>query len=346
MLSSSRLVLVGMKTKVCRCCGVEKPATEFGYHTAGRGWLRAYCWECDKKKAKMTRERIKGELKVFIESKRCPGCGQVKLRTEFCMLRSRTDGLSTYCRACRGEKLSAAYRRREARPPLVKHKVCSKCEIDKLAIDFYNEPKKKDGLSYECRSCRIEKVRCWAADNPDKVREIGRRKNRQYAADGRRLIYSRRWVARHPNHSKEYYRRTFERDRVKKRLHEQRRRARLAGLPFKFDQKDEEDTMEMFGGVCAFCGAEGRQTMEHVVPVSRTDFPNPGTVRGNIMPLCKFCNDSKGTRLLEEYLLDEKLLLPRVVEHLKVRGMTAKELVMEIRFLLGMLEGRRDVGVA
>ena len=222
---------------------------------------------------------------------------------------------------------------------MVNHKVCLKCGVDKVASEFYRESKKKDGLSYDCKECKLKACAGWRKRYPDRAREADRRKQARYVADGRQLIYRRRWAARHPNHDKEYYRRNFERDRVRFWLRDQRRRARLAGLPFKFDQKDEEDTMEVFEHSCAFCGVGGRQTMEHVVPVFRTDVPNPGTVRGNIMPLCGKCNDSKGTRLLEEYLCDEKLLLPRVAEHLKVRGMTGKELAEEIRYFLYVLGG-------
>jgi len=337
MLSTSRPVVVGLRAKVCRRCGVEKAASEFGSHTFGRGWLRAYCWECDRKKAKESRERIRSEQKVFVESKRCPSCGQIKSREEYCLLRSRKDGLSTYCGDCRRVKLTEAYRKRAPRRPMVTHKVCLRCGVDKPASDFYNEPKKKDGLSYECRKCRIKQCLGWRKRNPEKAKEADRSKQARYIADGRHRIYKRRWAGRHPDYSKEYYRRNFERDRVRICVNGQRRRARLAGLPFKFGLGDEEDTMEMFGRVCAFCGSEGKQTMEHVVPVYRTDVLNPGTVRGNIIPLCGKCNDSKGTRLLEEYLYDEKLLLPKVVEHLRVRGITGKELAEEIRYFLHML---------
>ena len=34
------------------------------------------------------------------ESKRCPRCGTVKIRSEFARSKSRADGLQSYCRAC------------------------------------------------------------------------------------------------------------------------------------------------------------------------------------------------------------------------------------------------------
>lgn len=96
--------------------------------------------------------------------------------------------------------------------------------------------------------------------------------------------------------------------------------------------------MEMFEHKCAFCGSTEELTMEHVIPVHRRDVLNPGTVRGNIIPLCKLCNDSKGTKLLEEYLLDPKMVRPQISEHLQARDATVGDLVTEIRFFLYMLK--------
>lgn len=334
MLSAIERPSIRSATKVCVDCGVEKTVEAF---TVNGRWRKSWCKECDCQRAKKRREGIKCASKVFVERKICPGCGNTRERESFCIVRSNRDGLSVYCRLCRKAKMAEAYKKIQLKLPEVEYKICPECRQSKSVAEFYREPKKRDGLSRECRKCKGIKCKEWSGRNPDKARALWSKKNKRYAKDGRYRTYARRWRARHPNHWKEYYRLNFERDRDKLWLRDQRRRARLAGLPWNFSSGDKADVMEMFEHACAFCGSANELTMEHVVPVDRRDVPNPGTVRGNLIPLCKLCNDSKGTKLLDEYLLNPKMLRPQISEHLQARGVTANALMVEISFLQHML---------
>ena len=52
-----------------------------------------------------------------------------------------------------------------------------------------------------------------------------------------------------------------------------------------------------FGNACAYCGATEGLTVEHVLAIH-----NGGSNTAcNVIPACKSCNSSKGTRLLEEW---------------------------------------------
>lgn len=64
--------------------------------------------------------------------------------------------------------------------------------------------------------------------------------------------------------------------------------------------------VEHFGGRCAYCGGPGT-TIDHVVPISaggRDEIQN-------VLPACKRCNASKGSRKLETWLLKKGLSDPR-----------------------------------
>lgn len=50
-------------------------------------------------------------------------------------------------------------------------------------------------------------------------------------------------------------------------------------------------------GRCAYCGQVGAITVEHVIPVSRGGRHSIG----NLLPVCQFCNGSKGDKLLMEW---------------------------------------------
>jgi 5-methylcytosine-specific restriction endonuclease McrA len=49
--------------------------------------------------------------------------------------------------------------------------------------------------------------------------------------------------------------------------------------------------------LCAYCGVVGPLAVEHVVPIIR----GGRHALGNILPVCKSCNSSKGPRLLSEW---------------------------------------------
>lgn len=61
--------------------------------------------------------------------------------------------------------------------------------------------------------------------------------------------------------------------------------------------RDWERTLRRYASRCAYCGASGKMTMDHVVPLSRG-----GThTIGNVLPVCGPCNFRKGTRCITEW---------------------------------------------
>jgi len=334
----NRFILIPLtmsSTKECRICRKEKPASEFGVDKLKRDGLRSYCKECDRKRAKANYKKIKGlSKKKTPVRKRCPGCGEVRPRSDYTKLSGRKDGLSTYCRDCRRVKMSEAYEKRDKNEPTVSHKVCPVCNEDKPTSQFYLEPKKKDGLSYDCKSCRIERTKTWAKKNPEKYRLLNKTKLRKQIKAGTRKVYNKRWLDKHPKKMRDYQKKWY---KDKGLLRDQRRRMRKKALPFEFTKQDLADTWQMFNEECGFCGLKENLTLEHVVPVSREDVDNPGTVRGNLMPLCKECNSSKGTRLLDEYFDDEKNIRPEILTHIKERRLSIEDFLISIKFKLDML---------
>jgi 5-methylcytosine-specific restriction endonuclease McrA len=112
---------------------------------------------------------------------------------------------------------------------------------------------------------------------------------------------------------------------------------RKNALPFDCTKDDLKDIFLMFDNRCAYCGAEGPLALEHVVPVSRIDVENPGTVRGNLMPLCRACNSSKGVRTIDEYFANEKLVRAEVVKFARGRGMGLYDLLVSLKFKMDLL---------
>jgi len=65
---------------------------------------------------------------------------------------------------------------------------------------------------------------------------------------------------------------------------------------------DWNELMNLYGYRCAYCNRELSLTMDHVVPLRH----NGQHTLDNIVPSCKHCNSSKGTKSLLQYLIHQK----------------------------------------
>jgi 5-methylcytosine-specific restriction endonuclease McrA len=69
----------------------------------------------------------------------------------------------------------------------------------------------------------------------------------------------------------------------------QARRAREKGLSGKVTVAEMAERLGLFGGCCAYCGAEGRQTMDHFIPMAAGGKHEAS----NLLPACLSCNCRK-----------------------------------------------------
>ena len=135
----------------------------------------------------------------------------------------------------------------------------------------------------ECR----ETARRWRAKNPEKVR-----------------AYSRKWRETNSNVARENVRKWAARNLEWGRLKTQRRRA--AKLNTGLNQVRAEDLVEIFElwhYNCAYCLLPqellpATLTVDHVIPLSRGGAHSVE----NIVPACGYCNSSKGSKLVSEWL--------------------------------------------
>lgn len=114
------------------------------------------------------------------------------------------------------------------------------------------------------------------------------------------LKYHREYMARarakNPEHARKIYRQWADnnKDRIVKYAHDQR--ARKASAPGRgFTISDWEETLELYGYSCAYCGTTGiKLQQEHIDPLIKGGAHDPD----NIAPSCGTCNSSKKDRIL------------------------------------------------
>lgn len=174
------------------------------------------------------------------------------------------------------------------RPPDGKAE-CKKCGEIKDKTDFYKDSTKSSGVHSYCKDC---------------FREMKQRTRREKGEESLRT--RREWASKNRERLREQDRLYRERNRDRRRTSEQRRRARKAGLPDTLSSECVEDILSHFNEKCAICDSPA-ETLDHFIPLSSG---HGGTVKENIIPLCRKMNASKHGRnpfiWAEDYLSEEQ----------------------------------------
>ena len=77
-----------------------------------------------------------------------------------------------------------------------------------------------------------------------------------------------------------------------------RHRALLQGSEGSFTPEEFRLKCKAYGNRCAYCNEEVPLTVDHIVPLSR----GGSNSIENVVPACKHCNSTKGTRTYSEFL--------------------------------------------
>lgn len=234
-------------------------------------------------------------------TKTCTKCGRELLATPeyFTRTSSTRDGLHTQCKECR-QKHNRAYwqenreaineRQRESYPErreraLAYHKRWREKNRE------YDLAKKREWYQQN-RDQNLANSRAWRAQNREYMREYDRQYRLAHLDEisARQQDWTRRNRARINAQRRQRYNAIHE---VKegRRLSNVRREARKRGLPDAFSRKDWRFALAWFEGRCVVCGSTEDLHADHWRPLNSDHCP--GTVPGNMVPLCRSCNFSK-----------------------------------------------------
>lgn len=183
------------------------------------------------------------------------------------------------------------------------------------------------GVSIEHRSARAKTCsqRCnmavWRVANPERAGEQARRsmatwrKNNPDAAKARSLAQRQRtrehcrqksmeWRRANPERSRAGAQSWAARNRNKRKLHNDARRARmLQNGVFVVTLQDWDRIIARYRGCCAYCGEPSTELQrEHVIPLARGGRHSVG----NIVPACATCNSTKRHRFVMEWRVAER----------------------------------------
>lgn len=197
-------------------------------------------------------------------------------------------------------------------------KRCTKCGETFPATPeyFFRNKEGKYGLAAQCKPCRAEYSHQHNLANQERIlerkriyRERNREQTREYALNyyyshrEERLKYSHDYQNNHKDQRRESHRAYREANLELCRDRSRRRRAKKQELPVDWAAQDSIYAIDYFHGCCAICGrpladlfGEHYLSMDHWIPLSDPRADNPGTVPGNLLPLCHGidgCNNHK-----------------------------------------------------
>lgn len=188
-------------------------------------------------------------------SKACNNCKQIKELDLFKAEKRTASGKASICHACHNQKM-ADYRKANLQ------------EVKASQKKTYDRNRDK----------RIANSQKWAANNPDRRKQIEAR----YRANHRKEVQARSeaWRLDNLDRPREY------KLRRRARLHENGQLLILA-----------KEVKKLYASSCFYCGTNDRIEADHIIPVSKGGRHSIG----NLVPACRWCNASKGNRLLSDW---------------------------------------------
>lgn len=224
--------------------------------------------------------------------KECTKCGEWKLLEDFYFANGRRDRRRADCRACA---------------------IGARCR--------YHEENREHGLETrrryykENREKLLESARQYRKENPEKEKQRQRQqreKHREKRREYFRRYYKenqekaraswRKYAAKNREKRREYAHLYVKRNPEKRRQLGQQRRARLRGVSGTFTAKTFVELCAAHDNKCLCCGAEGKLTADHVIPLSK----GGSNDISNIQPLCLTCNSRKHTKTTDYRPLFDK----------------------------------------
>jgi hypothetical protein len=286
--------------KKCPKCGIVKDISDFHKNNKTKDGYACHCKECRKiYKAKAPKKY------VLVEFKTCNTCKKIKSISEFHISAFRKDGHKNDCKSCLEIK-SKEYLKNGKR--IVIEKVCRKCGILKPISMFHNARGRYDGHNEVCKDCICKYPVGYADDLRRKILQSGQKictrckkiqplsefYKRKDGKLGYTPICRSCWAKKYADYYENNYEKIIEIG--------EKRRALERGLENNFTKEDWIECMADFEYKCAYCGNHSRKLQqEHFISVIKL-----GTyTRGNILPACPHCNQSKGSGDFVEWFREQ-----------------------------------------
>jgi len=249
--------------------------------------------------------------------KECSKCEETKALTEFHKDKTKKDGHYPSCKICRSPYPWDIINKRRG------FYYCSSCREYKSRHAYYFRSNgNRVGLCVECskqavqkwRICNVDKVRAYSASYEVDKEKRNQKRRERYAKNPKKYIRKsieqtkrnpekarekiRRWLQNNPQKAREHRKKWRRNNKDKLRVYFHNRRVRIRDNGGSFSVQEWQDLVKQTGGVCLCCGLSENVkalTIDHVVPL----YHGGSNDIDNLQPLCRPCNSSKGTKIID-----------------------------------------------
>ena len=176
---------------------------------------------------------------------------------------------------------------------------CGRCGLEKPLSNFSTDRSKASGKSGRCKTCKKEAQNKWLKLHPDYVhpvppREIANEQHQQWREANREKLRAYQNEQSKKRYAEDEARRDYL--RLWRQVYWSTLRAKTAGVAGDFTVYEWISLCERYEYRCLSCGREDvKLTVDHVIPFTK----GGGNSVGNVQPLCRSCNSSKGTKIID-----------------------------------------------
>ena len=216
--------------------------------------------------------------------KRCSKCGLRKPDTnEYFSKHSEGARLRSYCKVCATKHQNSYY---EVNREAIR-------ERSKISRETRKETAAEYGKMYReaNRESLAEKKKLYQTVNKESLKE--HRELTKEAIAKQRKLYLEENKEAIAERYKQWTRANLDKIRIKHEI----RRSRKKQLPSTLTLEQWEEIKVSFKDKCCYCGRKSLLAQDHFVPLIK----DGEYTHNNIVPACKSCNSSKGTKVFTEW---------------------------------------------
>ena len=158
-------------------------------------------------------------------------------------------------------------------------------------------------MPYKNKADQLANAKKWREANPDKIASY-RKNHPAYYLENREKIVIRQkeWRAENKEKLADYNREWSRKNKDKASIKSHTRRAKKQGngifaITEKFMKK-------LYSSACVSCGTSEEIEADHIVPIVKGGRHS----EGNLQPLCRSCNSTKGPKLWIDYVAKKRVV--------------------------------------
>ncbi len=153
-----------------------------------------------------------------------------------------------------------------------------------------------DGYLNQCADCVKQAKKLFYRDNKDKFYES--RKTRYWTDREENIKKAVEWAKNNPEKRKVIRAKWREANKELANHMTKDWYPRKMGAKGSYSLEEYNLKLKDFNGLCAYCKTSPATTRDHIIPISK----GGGNTIDNINPSCLRCNDSKGVKLLSDWI--------------------------------------------